>query len=71
MDRTLSQHIDNDYEELDSNTISSQRRRHLQDEVKGLEQYQKNHPEEDHDPTPLELYCDMNPDALECRMYDD
>ena len=71
MDRTLSQHIDNDYEELDSNTISSQRRRHLQDEVKNLEIYQKNHPEEDHDPTPLELYCDMNPDALECRMYDD
>ena len=71
MDRTLSQHINNDYDELDSNTISSQRRRHLQDEVKNLEQYQKNHPEEDHDPTPLELYCDMNPDALECRMYDD
>ena len=64
MDRTLSQHIDNDYNELDSNTISSQRRRHLQDEVKNLEKYKENHPEEDHDPTPLELYCDMNPDAL-------
>ena len=24
-----------------------------------------------HDPTALELYCEMEPDADECRMYDD
>jgi len=24
-----------------------------------------------HDPTSLELYCDANPDADECRVYDD
>lgn len=71
MNRTLSQHINNDYDELDSNTISSQRRRHLEDEVKNLEVYQQNHPGDDRDPTPLELFCDANPDALECRMYDD
>ncbi|MFM7854032.1 MAG: CP12 domain-containing protein [Flammeovirgaceae bacterium] len=29
------------------------------------------HPEDLHDPTPLELYCDAHPDALECRVYDD
>ena len=23
------------------------------------------------DPTPLELDCDANPEALECRVYDD
>jgi hypothetical protein len=30
-----------------------------------------NHPNEQKDPTPLELYCDLNPDALECRIYED
>jgi len=42
----------------------------LQDELESLEQYQENHPNDNHDPTPLELYCDANPDALECRIYD-
>jgi hypothetical protein len=28
-------------------------------------------PDDDHDPTPLELYCDENPAALECRVYED
>jgi hypothetical protein len=71
MDRTLQQHIDDDRNELDSPTTSSQRRRHLEDELDSLEQYQVNHPEENHDPTPLELYCDLNPSALECKIYDD
>lgn len=70
MDRTLQQHINDDYDELDSPTISGQRRRHLEDELNSLEQYQVNHPDENHDPTPLELYCDSHPDALECRVYD-
>jgi hypothetical protein len=71
MDRTLQQHINNDREELDNPNTSSQRRRHLEDELDSLEQYQVNHPNEDYDPTPLELYCDLNPNALECRLYDD
>lgn len=71
MDRTLQQHINNDRDELDDPNINSQRRRHLEDELDSLEKYQVNHPDEDHDPTPLELYCDSNPDALECRVYDD
>jgi hypothetical protein len=71
MDRTLQQHINDDRNELDSPTTSSQRRRHLEDELDSLEQYQVNHPDEDKDPTPLELYCDLNPDALQCRIYDD
>jgi hypothetical protein len=71
MDRTLQQHINDDRNELDSPTTNSQRRRHLEDELDSLEKYQVNHPDEEKDPTPLELYCDLNPSALECKMYDD
>jgi hypothetical protein len=71
MYRTLSQHISNNYQELDNGTISPQRRRHLQDQLIDLEIYQKNHPNDDYDPNPLELYCDINPNALECKIYDD
>ena len=71
MSRTLQQHINDDRDELDSPTTSSQRRRHLGDELENLEKYQINHPDIDHDPTPLELYCDLNPNALECRIYED
>jgi hypothetical protein len=71
MDRTLQQHINDDRDELDNPNTSGQRRRHLEDELDSLEQYQVNHPDEDHDPTGLELYCDTHPNALECRIYDD
>ena len=71
MDRTLQQHINDDRDELDNPNTSSQRRRHLEGELGDLEQYQANHPDDDHDPTSLELYCDGHPNALECRMYDD
>jgi len=69
--KSLQQHINDDRDELDNPNINSQRRRHLEDELDALEQYQANHPDDDKDPSPLELYCDMNPDALECRVYDD
>lgn len=71
MDRTLQQHINDDRDELDNSNTSGQRRRHLEDELDSLEKYQINHPGEDYDPNPLELYCDSNPDALECRIYED
>jgi hypothetical protein len=70
-DRTLQQHINDDKNELDNPELSSQRRRHIEDELDSLEKYQVNHPGESHDPTPLELYCDANPDASECRIYED
>ena len=71
MDRTLQQHINDDRDELDDPSTSSQRRRHLEGELDSLEKYQANHPDEEHDPTPLELYCDLHPDASECRIYED
>ena len=70
MDRTIIQHIKDDLNELNNPTTSGQRRRHLEDEINLLEKYQDNHPGEDYDPTPLELYCNSNPNALECRFYD-
>jgi hypothetical protein len=45
--------------------------RHLEDELKGLEEYKAHHPEDSHDPTPLEMFCEMNPEAPECLVYDD
>lgn len=71
MSKTLQQHINDDRDELDNPEISSQRRRHIETELDALEQYQVNHPDEDHDPNSLELFCDTHPDALECRVYDD
>lgn len=70
MDRTLQQHINNNRDELDNSNTNSQRRRHLENELDSLEKYQINHPGDDHDPTPLELYCDAHPDALQCRIYE-
>jgi len=70
MDRTLQQHINDDRDEIDNPTTSGQRRRHLEDELDSLEKYQANHPDDDHDPNALELFCDANRNALECRIYE-
>jgi hypothetical protein len=71
MSRTLQQHINDNRDELDEPNTSSQRRRHIEDELDRLERYQANHPDEDHDPTAFEMFCDENPDASECRIYED
>lgn len=68
---SIHQHIEKDKSLLEDPTISSQSRRHIQDELNSLENYRQNHPNDDRDPSSLELYCDSNPDALECRIYDD
>jgi hypothetical protein len=67
---TIDQHIQKDVEILNDPTTSSQSRRHIEEELVALESYKANHPEDSHDPTTLELYCDANPDALECRIYE-
>lgn len=68
---SIEQHIQKDREILEDPTTSPQSRRHIEGELESLEKYRQNHPEDSHDPTPLELFCDENPDALECRIYDD
>jgi len=70
MERSIQQHINDDKDELDNPGISSQRRRHLESELYSLERYQANHPDEDHDPSHLELFCEENPEADECRIYE-
>ena len=67
----INAHIAKDKELLDDPTISPQARRHTEEELAALEAYHDHHPEDEHDPTPLELYCDSNPSALECKVYDD
>lgn len=66
----INDHIQQDKEELSNPMISSQRRRHIENELESLEKYQHNHPDDDHDPTPLELFCDQNPNASECKVFD-
>ena len=66
----IKDHIKRDYQKLEDSLISYQSRRHFEDEVDKLEKYQENHPDDDHDPTSLELFCDSNPDALACRIYE-
>ena len=67
----IDKHIEKDKKILDDSTISPQMRRHTQEELKALESYKEHHPEDSHDPTALELYCDANPEAPECLVYDD
>ena len=67
----IDAHIDKDRKILENPTTSPQQRRHVEEELHDLEAYKEHHPGDDHDPTPLELYCDTHPDALECRVYED
>jgi hypothetical protein len=67
----INQHIQKDVDILNDPTISPQSRRHTEEELAALESYKANHPDDDYDPNAFELYCDANPDALECRIYED
>ena len=68
---SIDTHIKKDQEILNDPTVSPQMRRHIEGELSDLEAYKANHPNDSYDPTSLELYCDANPNALECRVYDD
>lgn len=68
---SIEKHIKKDKEILENPTISPQYRRHIQSELSDLETYHDNNPDDHHDPTPLEMYCDQNPESDECRIYED
>jgi len=70
-DRNIQQHIEEDKRILDDPQTSPQARRHTEEELASLQRYAERHPEDDHDPSSLELYCDDNPDASECKIYED
>jgi hypothetical protein len=67
---SIDKHIQYDKNVLDDSQTSPQSRRHTEEELAALEAYKANHPNDDHDPNAFELYCDANPDAIECRIYD-
>ena len=67
----IEAHIAKDKKILLNPTTSPQQRRHIEEELRELEYYHKEHPEDHHDPTALELYCEMNPETDECRIYED
>lgn len=66
----IQKHIEHDKKIVDDAMASSQSRRHAEEELEALERYLANHPDDQHDPTPLELYCNDNPSAEECRIYE-
>jgi hypothetical protein len=45
--------------------------RKLEQNIRELEDFQARHPEEQEAPTPLEVFCDLNPADEMCRVYDD
>ncbi len=74
--RTVEQHIVDNQKILENPTISPQQRRHIEEELRELEVYVENHKKDiedgdHHDPTALELFCEVEPDADECRIYED
>ena len=68
---SINEHINKNRSILSDPTISPQSRRHLESELEDLEFYAKTNPGTAKDPTPLELFCNKNPDAVECRIYED
>ena len=71
--KSIDEHIQKDQSEIEAARASGDEAkvRHLTSELHSLEEYKEHNPEDKHDPTSLELYCDANPDADECRVYDD
>jgi hypothetical protein len=71
--KSIDEHIEKDRLEIESARAEGNegKVRHLEEELKGLEEYKQHHPEDSHDPTPLEVFCDLNPEAPECKVYDD
>ena len=74
--RTIEQHISEDHQILEDPNISPQRRRHIEDELSHLERYAKEHEKDieagdHHDPTDFEMFCDEEPWAVECKLYED
>ena len=72
----VEKHIAVDNQMLEDPTTPPQQRRHIEGELTELNVYVDNHKRDieagdHHDPTPLELFCEMEPDADECRVYED
>ena len=71
--KSIDEHIQKDQSEIEAAKAAGDlgKVRHLEEELQGLKEFKDHHPEDSHDPTPLEVFCDLNPSAPECRVYDD
>ena len=71
--KSIDEHIKKDQSDLETAKAEGNdaKVRHISEELESLQEYKKEHPEDSHDPTSLELYCEVNPEADECRVYDD
>ncbi|MEB3173440.1 MAG: CP12 domain-containing protein [Prochlorococcaceae cyanobacterium] len=71
--KSIDEHIQQDQSEIEAARAAGDmgKVRHLENELKGLQEYKEHHPGDNHDPTPMEVFCDLNPDAPECLVYDD
>lgn len=67
----IDNHIEANINILNDTLISPQSRRHTEQELAALKAYKEKHPDDQHDPTSLELFCDDNPGAIECKIYED
>lgn len=67
---SINKQIQSIVSELDNPQINKQRKRHLKDVLDLLDSYHLNHPEIFECPSYLEMYCDKNPNAPECRIHD-
>jgi len=45
--------------------------RKIEQQIKELEEFQQRHPDEANAPSPFEVFCDLNPSDINCRVYDD
>jgi len=45
--------------------------RKLEQQIRDLEAFGERHPEAAEAPSPLELFCDLNPSNPNCLVYDD
>jgi hypothetical protein len=57
-------------DELYNNSINKQRERHLETYLSELIEYSERHPEVTKLPGPLTIFCDLNPNAKECKIFD-
>ena len=73
---SIEKHIEEDKKILENPTTSPQQRRHIEEELHELKVYVENHKAEieggdHHDPTALELFCEVEPSAPECKLFDE
>jgi hypothetical protein len=45
--------------------------RKIEERISELQSFQERHPEESEAPSPFEVFCDLNPSNIQCRVYDD